>query len=91
MMGRLEAGLMEPPVDLVTYARSVYDATDATDQSTPQEASLKLHLISIRDRLRCHVAQSLHWCDARDTLADALTKGGVNRNLLTRALEKGPL
>ena len=52
----------------------------------PQEASLKLHLITIRDRLARGLLRSLSWTDTRDMVADALTKGGIDRTMLIQAM-----
>ena len=59
----------------------------ATDVCTPQEASSKLHLIAIRDRLTRGMIRSLSWTDTRDMVADPLTKGGVDRTLLTQVMD----
>ena len=87
---KMEAGSLEPPIDLFVDAKSVTDAVSATDVCTPQEASLKLHLITIRDRLSRGILRSVSWCDTRDMVADALTKGSVER-LTIQAAMKGRL
>ena len=46
------------------------------------ESSLKLHLISIRDRLAQGIVRALFWLDTRTMVADGLTKGGIDRKLL---------
>ena len=79
LMRRLEGGKMLPPIDVEIDASSVYDAISAKDTATPQEAALRLHVISIKDRIRCHELRSLGWVDAGDMIADGLTKGGVDR------------
>ena len=89
LAGQLETGQLYPPVDAVTDARSVFDAVQASDPTDPQECSLKLHLLSLRDRLTTGTLRKFWWCDTRDMLADGLTKGGVDRALLERAAEKG--
>ena len=63
-------------------ARAVYDAVAATDTCEPAESSLKLHLISVRDRMEQGIIRNLYWVDTRDMLADGLTKGGIDRQLL---------
>ena len=90
-MARLEAGKLDPPIQLVGDARSVFDALKASDVCDPAEASLKLHLISVRARLESGLVRTLWWCDTRDMLADALTKGGIDRKLLMKAMDKGLL
>ncbi len=61
----------------------------ASDPADPQECSLKLHLLSLRDRLASGTVRRFFWCDTRDMLADGLTKGGVERTLLIAASEQG--
>ena len=51
LMEKLEQGALSPPIEACIDARSVFDAIAASDITTPQEASLKLHLVSIRHRL----------------------------------------
>ena len=86
MLIRLEQGSLYPPMDGMLDARSVTEALAAADCTTPQEASLKLHLLAIRDRLARGVLRSVSWCDTRDMLGDGLTKGGVDRELLKNAM-----
>ena len=82
---RIEAGALYPPLDVAVDAMSVYEAIVAADCCEPAEASLKVHLLSVRERLMQGIIQKLHWCDTRDMLADGLTKGGVARDLLHAA------
>ena len=82
MVDMLEAGMLYPPLDLSVDARAVYDAVAATDTCEPAESSLKLHLLSVRNRMETRVIRKFHWVDARDMLADGLTKGGIDRELL---------
>ena len=78
----LEHGRLYPPVDMCVDAQAVYDALTATDICDPAESSLKLHLISIRDRLQQGIIRMLYWIDTRSMVADGLTKGGIDRRLL---------
>ena len=86
LLVKLECGGLYPPIDLLVDAKSVSDAVAAPDTCTPQEASLKLHIKTIRDRLARGLLRSLSWCDTRDMLADGLTKGGVDRSALSLAM-----
>ena len=90
-MVALESGGLYPPIEFVIDAQSVYDALNVLDVCTPQESSLKLHLIAIRNRLERGVIRALWWCDTRDMLADALTKGGIDRTQLIRCMCEGKL
>lgn len=76
MIDMLEIGNLYPALELCVDARAVYDAVGASDACGPAECSLKLHLISVRDRMSHGLVRGLHWVDARDMLADGLTKGG---------------
>ena len=73
-------------MDVVVDAKSVSDAISVSDVCTPQEGSLRIHLIHIRDRLARGLLRSLSWSDTRDMLADALTKGGVDRSAIVKAM-----
>ena len=42
-------------------------------------------------RLESGLVRKLWWSDTRDMLADALTKGGIDRKLSMRAMDKGKL
>ena len=86
LLFKLEHGGLYPPIDLLIDAQSVSDAIAAPDVCTPQEASLKLHLIAIRDRLARGLLRSVSWSDTRDMVADALTKGGIDRTVIVRAM-----
>ena len=59
----LENGGLYPPVDLCVDARAVFDAIAASDVCDPQECSLKLHLISVRDRMAAGIIRFLFWLD----------------------------
>ena len=85
----LENGGLYPPVDLCVGARAVYDAIAASDVCDPQESSLKLHLISVRDRMAAGIVRFLFWLDTRDMLADGLGKGAISRKPLVQALIQG--
>lgn len=85
MIDLLEGGLMYPPLHICADARAVCDATSATDVCEPAGWSLKLHLISVRDRTAYGPVRKLFWVDARDMLADGLNKGGIDRFLFRNA------
>ena len=77
LLAKMESGQLYPPIDVVIDARSVLDATAASEVCTPAEASLRLHLITIRDRMTRGLLRSLSWADTRDMRADGLTKGSI--------------
>ena len=82
MIDLLEHGGLYPSLDVAVDAKAVFDAVAATGACDPQECSLRLHLISARDRLSQGIIRRMHLVDARDMLADGLTKGGIDRTLL---------
>jgi hypothetical protein len=89
MAQALEQGVLTPAIDAVIDARAVWDAVAAADACTPLECSLKLHLLSLRDKLTQKILRTLFWADTRDMVADGMTKGGVHRKLLTSVSEAG--
>ena len=91
LMAMLESGGLYPPIDFVIDAQSVFDALNVLDVCTPQESSLKLHFIAIRKRMERGVIRAIWWCDTRDMLADALTKGGIDRAMLVKWMKEGQL
>ena len=77
-----EGGLLYPPLDQCVDARAVYDAISATDACEFAGSSLKVHLISVGDRMPHGLIRNLFRVDARDMPADGPTKGGIGRLLL---------
>ena len=88
MATKQETGQLQPIIVAATDARAVYDAIAAADATDPAEASLKLHLLAVRDRLRQRVLEAIHWLDTRDMLPDGMTKGSVPREALRKASEE---
>ena len=80
----LEHGGLYPSLDLVVDARAVYDAVAAADTCEPQESSIKLHVISVRDRFTQGIIRRVRWADTRDMLAYGLAEGGIDRTSLHR-------
>ena len=54
------------------------------EQQELGKGSLKMHLISVWDRMTHGLIRRLYWVDTRDMLADGMTKGGIDRLLLHR-------
>ena len=88
-MDKLDNGRILPAVDIAIDAKSLFDALAAADVCNPAEASLKMHLIAIRDRIDSGVLRTLAWTDTRDMLADCLTKGGIERDSIQRVMNQG--
>jgi hypothetical protein len=89
MAKTLEEGGLKPAIDAVIDARAVWDAVAAADACNPLECSLKLHLLSLRDKLTQKILRQLFWADTRDMIADGMTKGGVHRKLLASVSDAG--
>ncbi|CAK0808244.1 unnamed protein product, partial [Prorocentrum cordatum] len=85
----LDNGRLQPPVDAAVDARSVFDCLAATDVGELVEGSLKLHVLSLRERLQSGTLRRLFWTDTRDMLADGLTKGSVPRDQLIAVSNRG--
>ena len=84
MIDLLEGGKLYPPIEFCVDAKAVFDAISAPDACEFAESSLKLHLISVRDRMTHGLIRRFYWVDTRDMLADGLTKGGIDRLFLHR-------
>ena len=91
LAAELEGGRLMPRIDAVVDAKAVFDAIAATDVCNPMECSLKLHLLSLRDKLAQGILKRLFWSDTRDMVADGMTKGGVNRALIKSVSDAGRL
>ena len=75
-----EGGLVSPvAITVVVDAESVYSAITAQQVKAPAERSLLIHLQWVRELLDRRVLHTLAWCDTRDMVSDAMTKGSVDR------------
>ena len=66
-----------PPLDLSVDARAVFDAVSASDACIPVGSSLKIHLVSVPDRIFQGIIRKLLWIGTRNVVVDGLTKGGI--------------
>ena len=82
-------GKLYPPIDIFVDAKSVTEAISAKEVCTPSEQSLKVHLITIRDRLLRGLLRTISWTDTRDMVADALTKGTIERTMIEDVMKGG--
>ena len=74
MIDLLENGGLHPRLDVAVDVRAVFDAVACTDACEPPGSSLKLHLVSVRDRLAQRIIRRTHWVDTRDMLADVFLR-----------------
>ena len=72
---------------VVTDADSVYRSVTAQQVKAPAERSLLIHLQWLREFLDRKTFSCIAWCDTRDMVADALTKGSVDRSLLQGVMQ----
>ena len=84
-----DQGKMHFPMELSIDAKAVYDAITAPEFSMPSEATLVLHLHSLREFVRDKRLSKLWWIDTRDMVADGLNKGGLPREPILDMCEKG--
>ena len=90
LIHRLEHGGLYPPIDVCLDANAVFDAIAAKDTATPLEASLKLHILSIKAKVLAGTLRTVGWLDTREMVADGLNKGSVSRSQLL-SVSKGQL
>ena len=67
----------------------VFKAVSAENPRTASEPILTPHIRAYREMLDRHLIKQTIWCDNRDMIADPLTKGKTQRNLLNHVLNHG--
>ena len=83
-----EGGLQSPvAIVVVIDADSVYTSVTALQVKAPAEKSLLVQLQWLRELLDRRVVHTLAWCDTRDMISDALTKGSVDRARVHAAMD----
>eukprot|EP00438_Fugacium_kawagutii_P025194 Skav218080 [mRNA] locus=scaffold3382:13254:23272:- [translate_table: standard] len=70
---------------LVVDALNLFATWTSSSVKLPSEKSLFPHLMWLRDVTKC-VPSHLRWSDTRDMLADALTKGSIQRTEILAAM-----
>ena len=50
----------------------------------PEEKTMLLHLLKVREWLDHGVVRRVWWCDTDDMLADGMTKGAVDRDAILK-------
>jgi hypothetical protein len=71
---------------LTIDARSLFDADSASPINLEAARNLMVHLYWFRQLLNVGIFREMRWRDTRDMLADALTKGKVDRTQLREAM-----
>ena len=82
-------GFTSVRLEASTDARSLFDALKSEDSRTPTEVSMVFDLSALREALTIRRIHRIWWVDTRDMLADALTKGIINRAALLEYARTG--
>ncbi|CAE7210155.1 unnamed protein product [Symbiodinium sp. CCMP2456] len=72
--------------ELCVDALNLYYALSAQYPKMPAEKTLYTHIAWIRDLLKAGLVRAVSWVDTRDMLADALTKGKIDRQAILSAM-----
>ena len=65
----------------------VYKAAAADHIKLPTEKGTLFHLQFLRECIDSGIVTYWNWCDTRDMLADGMTKGSCDRNVLHIAMQ----
>ena len=84
--GLRERGGFSMESELLVDAMNLFHALTATYPKPPAEKTLYAHLAWLRDLMQCNIPNVVTWCDTRDMLADAMTKGKVSRDAILAAM-----
>eukprot|EP00971_Amphidinium_carterae_P001637 32933-Amphidinium_carterae.1 len=76
----------ESKLQLFIDAKSVLDALGGAMARLPAEKSQVIHIHWLRELLENKVLCGVSWCDTRDMVADAMTKGTISRNAVESSL-----
>ena len=89
VLRKIREGALQPPVPLmvITDADSVFRSVTSQQVKAPAEKSLLIHLQWLREFLDRKTLSCIAWCDTRSMVADALTKGSVDRTLLQGVMQ----
>ena len=83
------AGRFHLPIWAVNDARSVFDCIAAIESKHGADPSLVYHVRVLKDLCDKMVVEWLVWCDTRDMIVDALTKGAIDRAALNNFKNSG--
>ena len=74
-----ESGKWPMAVEACIDARSVFESVAQSEVKTPNEESLVVLLLALKEALSCGRLTRLWWIDTRDMIADAMNKGIIAR------------
>ena len=83
----VESGKLAIDVHLFTDSYSIFSYVRAQHLKYPADKGTFYHLAYLRECVEKHRAKGLHWIDTRDMLCDGMTKGKIDREALTRAMQ----
>ena len=84
-----ETGRFPISIEAVVDCKSIFDSLVPSDTRIPNEASLIMLLLSLKEAMRVGTLSRLWWCDTADMLADGLNKGLVSRRALLETSATG--
>ena len=84
-----ETGKFPIAIEAVVDCKSIFDSLAQSDTKIPNEASLIMLLLSLKEALRAGTLARLWWVDTADMLADGLNKGLVSRRALLETAATG--
>lgn len=74
---------------MVIDAAAVFDGIAAAEPKVPNDTTMTIHALKLRELLSLQQINRLIWIDTRSMLADGLNKGSVDRLALRTAVECG--
>jgi hypothetical protein len=77
------------PIECVVDCKSIQDSLATPETRIPNEASLILLLLALKEALVLGTISALWWCDTADMAADGLNKGLVSRKALLDLASSG--
>ena len=79
-----EEGGFRLKLDMLTDSFSIFSYLRSLHLKFPSERGTLFHLAHLREALVLGIVSQYTWCDTRDMVADGLTKGSVDRELVVR-------
>ena len=74
-------------IQALTDSYSIFSYLAAAHLKLPAEKSTYYHLAYLREKLVSGLIRSYNWTDARDMVADGLTKGSADRTALAAIMD----
>ena len=84
-----ETGKFPICIESIIDCRSIHDSLRPSDTKIPNEASLIMLLLGLKEALRNGTLSAIWWIDTADMLADGLNKGLISRKALLEVPASG--